>query len=57
MPKNSVHVRLTPDQRDALDELRRRLPNLPSGPEALRQALQQALAALRDEPGDLAGAQ
>ena len=45
MPQNSVHVHLTPDQRVALDEFRRGLPNLPSKPEALRQALQLAIAA------------
>jgi hypothetical protein len=49
MPQNSIHVRLTPKQRVALDEFRRGLPDLPSKPEALRQALQQAIAARQDE--------
>ena len=49
MPQNSVHVRLTPEERAALDEYRRGLPDLPSKPKALRQALQQAIEASQAE--------
>ena len=45
----SVHVRLSRKLRDALDELRRHQADLPSAPEALRRALEQAIAASQAE--------
>jgi hypothetical protein len=53
MPQNSIHVRLSRKQLAALDEYRRDQLDLPSKPEALRRALQQAIAARQeDEAGD-----
>lgn len=53
--QNSVHVRLTPEERVTLDEWRRRQRDLPSKPEAMRRAL--AIAARQaDETGDEAAA-
>jgi len=49
MSHPSVHVRLSPKLRDALDELRRGQRDLPSAPEALRRALEQAIAASEAE--------
>jgi hypothetical protein len=49
MPQNSIHVRLGNELLAALDEWRRDQPDLPTKPEALRRALQQAVATCRAE--------
>ena len=58
MPHGSIHVRFSPDQLRALNAWRRDQPDLPTKPQAIRDLVEEALAARRaqTEVGDEATA-